>query len=769
MLGVYNHNIFNGSVDYFNKSFLYSGCKDIIASEGLEPYKYDLNVKYINSNESNSTELEFKFEKIYNDIWKNNYKIDKEKNIFYIWVDENDYHENDNMFVDEDYKNKKTVFVTKTKKVTKKSDIIGEFCIDLSDNEKIKDNFYKCVVDEIKKLDEEFFKYTFDENSNNEVNTDSQFKILWSRYYSEYDAEVYGYRIFNYCGTIDCSISISDIKYVNNNFTEVCDNEWEYFDKEFAQGYNIDISKIYVKEGSIRNILNNLDDKNSIVEISVHDGDFIKTFFNIKYKDFEGYDKDGKILSEISFNVKNGCVTISPTKEYINQNNTYIQREGFDGKTIENLLIDIHIIDKLDKSITSIGLKEYFSVFNQLSMFSISNYINMDNDNYVKYYSTVEDNKYKIRVIEPDIIEVEDIYEAIPMKVSQNNKSVIGTINIELKNDVDKIGMKVINRYSGFYNPIFNDILYYDDYTYTKSIGVLDDIKYELPYSNTHIDYNYNDGYGKFGVIKNMYYHKTNVSKSNKILESIKPIYPAINEYALGYRDYNVFSSNWDNGYFMSQDDLNNSSVCSGIGSMKDSLCMFGSKYLNVPDFIFIDTFENGKIFDDRMVFGIGEDIDSEILYKEINNRTVRYHLFIKKRLKRYLKEKLIEVFSKYINKDYSFGNKGTIEDDVEEYVEKNLLKLYKVDKIYMYVKNDISRINNKKIDNDYLKYVNKNNEFKLKSGFPGSRVGGEVILKNNKFIMEKMNTNEFDRIITYNLKSGFKESFGFGVSFIRK
>jgi hypothetical protein len=196
---------------------------------------------------------------------------------------------------------------------------------------------------------------------------------------------------------------------------------------------------------------------------------------------------------------------------------------------------------------------------------------------------------------------------------------------------------------------------------------------------------------------------------------------------------------------------------------------MFGSKYLNVPDFIFIDTFENGKIFDDRMVFGIGEDIDSEILYKEINNRTVRYHLFIKKRLKRYLKENLIEVFSKYINKDYSFGNKGTIEDDVEEYVEKNLLKLYKVDKIYMYVKNDISRINNKKIDNDYLKYVNKNNEFKLKSGFPGSLVGGEVILKNNKFIMGKMNTNEFDRIITYNLKNGFKESFGFGVSFIRK
>ena len=55
----------------------------------------------------------------------------------------------------------------------------------------------------------------------------------------------------------------------------------------------------------------------------------------------------------------------------------------------------------------------------------------------------------------------------------------------------------VINRYSGFYNPIFTDILYYDDYVYNKC---------ELLYSNTNIDYNYNDGYGEFGIIKNMYY-----------------------------------------------------------------------------------------------------------------------------------------------------------------------------------------------------------------------------------------------------------------------
>jgi hypothetical protein len=143
------------------------------------------------------------------------------------------------------------------------------------------------------------------------------------------------------------------------------------------------------------------------------------------------------------------------------------------------------------------------------------------------------------------------------------------------------------------------------------------------------------------------------------------------------------------------------------------------------------------------------------------------YYLFIEKRLKRHLKESLMEVFSKYINKQYSFGNKGTIEDDVEEYVEKNLLRLYKVDRVYMYVKSDRMSIRNKMIENEYLKYADKNNDDKInKYKFSFIEIGGEKMLKDSKFIMRKI--NEFDRTITYNLKNGFKESFGFGVSFKR-
>jgi hypothetical protein len=784
MIGVYDHNIFNGRVDYFNKGFLYAGCKDIISAESKEKYTYTLKI----GNETKGG--------VINDILNDNYDISKLKNAFHIWFDEND---------------KKTMFVTKTKNATKPSDIIGEFYFDDCDSDfDFEDISNKKLLDYIGRLEKiKEYKYEYidlNNDGNHDGNSDSDEEVkftikyipieipknediedgesdgesedkkqtltfLYEHYYDKYDTTICGYKTLVYLKEVLCEINAPYIKIDESSVTEICDIEWDYLNHVNKLGYSINVGTLRFKEGTLRNILYNIGEKYSIIQIRFHDENenYDRIFYN---KIHSGYINDvkGKIPSEIIFNTVGGDVKIIPDFDETNNINykslvnIEVDSES-DNTTIENLLVDILIKDEFDNGVKSLGLKEYFSVFNQLSVYNIINYIN--NDYNVKYYSTVEDNKYKIRVIKPDCIEIKDIYEAIPNKILENNNNIIGTINIVKKTNVNNIKNIKINRYSGFYNPIFNDMLYYDDYK-------------ELPYSNTHIDYDYNDEYGSFGIIKNMYYHKTNVnkSKSNKIINSfakyaLKPVYPLINEYALGYRDYNIFSSNWDYGYFISQDDLKHSSVCSGIGSMKDGLCMFGSKYLNLPDYIFIDTFENGKQFDENMTFDVGYDIDSEILYREINNRTVKFYLFIEKRLKRYLKEKFINdgLFSKYINETYSFGNKGTIEDDIEEYIDKNILKYYKIDKVHLYVKGEIMRINNKKIENDYLKYVNKDNLYKSKNGFEVISVDadGGVVLKDGKFSIGKMNTSEFDKSITYNLKSGFKESFGFGVSFKRK
>ena len=726
MLGTYDHNIFGGNIDYFNKGFLYAASKDKIRPENSNSYRHTLTISYVEDGKTKS------IENIYNDVWKNNFDVNKERNEFYMWFDFNN----------------QTIIVTKSRDITKEFEVIGEYDLEYGADASDGKGIEKITAPKLRQ-----YKLLI------ALDKEDEYQISYGRYYELFDAIIYRETTIKYYGSILCEVGSPNINLMNNVFTEICDADWVYYDEKYSCGYKVDVSKLHFKADSIKNILVNIDEVNCIESINIYNVDSPVEGGRGINKRYE----NGKNGIGISVDTANGDITISSSASLFA---TRIEMPGHNRESIENLRIDIVIRDKFDINLESVGLKGYFSVFNQLSMYNLTENINSDYN--VNYYSTVEDNKYKIRVIEPDCIEINDIYEAIPVKITQNNKIAVGSVEIKEKMDVDKIGVNVINRYSGYYNPIFNDILYYDDYTYTKSVGRLkNEVKFEMPYSNTHINYRYNDNYGEFGVIRNMCYHKTNVSHSDRILTLENPIYPAINEYALDYRSYNIFSSSWDEGYFVSQDDLNTRSLCTGIGSMKDGLCMFGSKYMNLPDNIFVDTFENGKLWDEKMATDVRDNTDVEIMYKEINDKTVRYQLFIEKRLKRYLKESLIDVFSKYINKKYSFGNKGTIEDDVEEYIEKNLLRLYAVDKVYLYIKDEKVGINDKLIENEYLKYVNLSNELKIKNGFLVVENGGKTTLKDNNFTMGKV--NEFDRLVTYNLKSGHKEGFGFGVKFKRK
>lgn len=719
MLGIYKHNIFNSRIDYFGKGFLYSACKDIIQSENTnQNYTFDLELEYSSSDVNHDKRQSYRYVNV--PIFEDVYDTGNNINVFYLWRE----NENDG----------KTVFITKTYDVKNKSDILcwlDEVNIDFETN-----NNDITVFKDCKELG---YEYEVDKNYIINQNEDG-FKILWSRYYEEYDITTYGYKTFKPCGYITCELNVPDLKYFNITFSNVCDIN-EVYDKESK---TLNISNIYLKESSLRNILINIGE-DSVLCVRIYNGEIDLMYYTNEYNkniDYVGYSGISRVC-DITFDVESGVITLSGINEIAME---------FPVENIEDLKIDIIIQDKFDTNHDSLGLRQYFSIFDQISMYSISKYIN--NDYNVEYYSTVEDNKYKIRVIEPDCFEIVDKYEVYPVTISQNNKNIVGSVEIKEKMNIDKIGKKSINRYSGFYNPIFTDVLYYDDYN-------------GLPYSNTNMDYEYNDGYGEFGVIKNMYYHKTNTLRSNKILTAENPVYPSINEYALDCRDYNIFSSNWDYGYFTTQDDLYTSSVCEGIGSMKDGLCMFGSKYLNLPDNIFIDTFDVFENWDGKMMMSSRDNKDVEIMYKEVNNTNILYYLYIEKRLKRYLKENLMEVFSKYINKKYSFGNKGTIEDDVDEYVEKNLLKLYEIDKVYMYIKSDRVGKNDRLIENEYSKYLNVNNEIKIELGFPYEMIDREKVLINGKFTMKKI--NEFDRYIQYSLKPGFKESFGFAVSIKRK
>lgn len=371
-----------------------------------------------------------------------------------------------------------------------------------------------------------------------------------------------------------------------------------------------------------------------------------------------------------------------------------------------------------------------------------------------------DDDTYRIKILDPDSVTTFDIFTSLPvMMYNSKKKNVIGSVDVGLKPDVNDLRLKVINRYSGYYNPIFKDILFYNNFWVNMK---------QLPYTNASFDYEYKDNQGSFGFINNMWFHKVNDNKDLNLVNTLTPYYPLTGQYALDYRDYNIFSSNWDMNYYTRQTGIDTSELCNNIASMKNGLCMFGSKYLNVPETIVINGLTLG---DDKEWYGEWNDewitnpegCPGEMMYKEVNNNSVDFYFFLTKRIIRYMTDKLYEEFKKYVAEGNSFGKPG-IEDDIEEYVKKNVLKLYKLEKVRMFVRRTKKGLHNSRIENDYTGYLEYYRDGKTGDYMPVdvSYFRKHGFAEVNTVTLTKMNRDDFDRKLVYNLRNGAREEFGF-------
>ena len=484
----------------------------------------------------------------------------------------------------------------------------------------------------------------------------------------------------------------------------------------------VDIKQVNVTNQSVRMMMNNIDEPDSIMKVIVHNLENTRRY---EYSDI--VNSDGIVYISNDF---------TSTDIYIGSGNMFVDivfRNIFDANTGESLVF-----------------KDFYSVFESLSTYNIKKNINDDiivHDDVVtsnvSYYST-SDDIYKIEIEDPYSFNTYDVFTSTPQIVIESGFSTPCCSEITLKGNINDINLKTINRYSGYYNPIFNMVVVFDDYKYGGNT---------YKFSNTKFDTDYKDIYGSFGKIRNLWFHKVNEESSDKIITMMNPLYPAIGQFALDYRDYNVFESNWDKDYFTTQVDLNVSELSSGTLATLNNLSMFGSKYIHVPEEITIDTFNDDVEWNDDYIVD-SRNIDFDIMHKEVNGNSVKFYLFLYNRIVRYFSKEspLRESFEKYVNPIYSYKDKTTIEDDIKSYVEKNIVGLYDLDNITMWINGKKVGIHDSKIDNDYVTYVSLTNNEKINKNF--KRV--------NTFSINKLTNNKFDKLITYNLKTGYKENFGF-------
>ena len=284
-----------------------------------------------------------------------------------------------------------------------------------------------------------------------------------------------------------------------------------------------------------------------------------------------------------------------------------------------------------------------------------------------------------------------------------------------------------------------------------------------------------------FGQIQNFFYHKVNEQDPSTVLElsresAFPSLYPLIQEIGIDYKDFYAFSSNWDPAYFIKSIDKSLIENVAGTRSMGERKSFFGSKYLKVPETIVLDTFEpspfvKGAIRQPDLVNGTfmhlntpSVRVNKKVIKSEgvVNKRaitpvptapTIAFYLFNQKRLMEYLFIPIKAQFEKYVNKLYGWGDLETLDDDVNQYIRENILKLYKIEKVEFY-----TLPSREKVPSTFTT-AELTNAQKISAG----------LSINNNVSSKTTNTNPFDLRLIYNKRTGFSESFGFSVTIVKK
>jgi len=206
-----------------------------------------------------------------------------------------------------------------------------------------------------------------------------------------------------------------------------------------------------------------------------------------------------------------------------------------------------------------------------------------------------------------------------------------------------------------------------------------------VPQASTH-----DLGWGK---IKNHYYHKVNEINPNGVLKLTKggdflPVYPVIDEIAIDYKDVNVFKSSWEDGYYTRSLAGGNKVNVAGTFDTAEERSYLGSTVMKLQDAYFLTEFT-------VQFAGSEEELDDILRTNNNENDVVIYEddqtLIADFYMNDVVYQKLsdlgaLNTLSQFIDPVKSIGDKTTLSDDMQDYVNKNLIQAFTIDQIDLWV-----------------------------------------------------------------------------------
>jgi hypothetical protein len=383
------------------------------------------------------------------------------------------------------------------------------------------------------------------------------------------------------------------------------------------------------------------------------------------------------------------------------------------------------------------GEKYYKSILSRCSLAYVSDRFNLRSP-YIKYNSYAWDSTQSITTEKTGSFE---LYFEKPTKItkpsgstvtkSYNGPQLLKGAKVETGYAINQplpTYSSILTRYSGQYEPIFRKVIHFDR---DKTDTITGDSSIDLSFRNC----NFAPDKQYFGLSRNLSY--TKVSEGSNILSAATaypegPVYPLIGLSPIARKDFNIFSSSWDAGYYDRYTSSTVGSPVAGTRSMKEQKTFFGSKVMQTPDPVNANnyiTLEISRTTGTNSVSSINTEIDSfiepiqsitksnsgtgigsvgpylsgvdydkldlrifpnaELVWQYFPDQNkIKGIIRLDRMLRRYLLNSGVKkVFIDNMISEFGVGNPTSINDDVNDYIDANVSPLYQGDVFNLYVK----------------------------------------------------------------------------------
>ena len=267
----------------------------------------------------------------------------------------------------------------------------------------------------------------------------------------------------------------------------------------------------------------------------------------------------------------------------------------------------------------------------------------------------------------------------------------------------------ILRRMNGDYLPLFRDVVTFSDIFTDQKIEVINKISnntYNLNDERRYLIYNKFNNLGisfeshklinqvtnQYGFMKNVFYHKVNDENVKNLLKLSQtsdklPLYPAIGEIAIDKKDLNVFKSKYSSTYFTKNLPASRSVEVHGTLSPVEVKSFMASTVMKVNDIYELTSFTsiNESSLESLDYIRINLLNKASIHWTETDSQILADFYLPSSIIDELLEDGIRDVFKNYIKAENSFGEKDSIDDDLDQYIINNIVNRFIIDQIEIY------------------------------------------------------------------------------------